>query len=150
MNTMNSNGPIFFQGNIDADDVVNETDSSSKASRLATEGAVRRETEEPKSPIEQCCGILLHLFISSPQDLPANVHESSCAGRANQDAGRANQDTYVGRRTGDTCVGRVDKGWVRDLANRCATAGETRAYMHVCVSETSVISELFSFNYSNG
>ena len=30
-----------------------------------------------KAPIDSCCGVIVHLFISSPQDLPAGAHDSS-------------------------------------------------------------------------
>ena len=31
----------------------------------------------PIAPIDACCGVIVHLFVSSPQDLPVGAHDSS-------------------------------------------------------------------------
>lgn len=89
--------------------------------RTSSQSESRGGRQPLLAPIDLCCGVSLHIFLSSSQDLPNDSHPS------------------VTKDSADSTDGSVNSKWIKDIATRCATKGLSVNFWGVASFESDII-----------
>ena len=75
----------------------------------------------PTAPIEACCGVIVHLFLSSPQDLPIGAHDSVMPSSSSSSSSFSSSSSAAGAGGGDLpLLGVLSPQWMRDKGQALA------------------------------